>query len=159
MGYSSGSSSAFKANVFICYLFIYFHAHQQHVALVTGGASGIGHGVVQRFLKEGAIVVIMDLPTSRGAELAAGYGEKCMFFGGDVSLLTKTYVINTDISCHCNSQKELFLKLGKQFISLIGPCKACMVVHPVIPAGAFESYHMNISHQKIVLKYISRIIF
>lgn len=58
---------------------------QEQVALVTGGASGIGHGVVCRFLKEGAKVVIMDLPTSLGAELAADHGEKCMFFAGDVS--------------------------------------------------------------------------
>ena len=40
------------------------------VALVTGGASGIGLAMVRRLLAEGACVVACDMQTARLAELA-----------------------------------------------------------------------------------------
>lgn len=42
------------------------------VAVVTGGASGIGRGIVEKFLAEGAKVVIADVQDDLGEELAAG---------------------------------------------------------------------------------------
>ncbi|XP_011874498.1 PREDICTED: 3-hydroxyacyl-CoA dehydrogenase type-2 [Vollenhovia emeryi] len=45
------------------------------VALVTGGASGLGRGTVERFIKQGAKVVIADLPVSKGKAVAAELGE------------------------------------------------------------------------------------
>ena len=43
------------------------------VAVVTGGASGIGYGIVQRFVEEGATVAIFDIANARqaAAELKA----------------------------------------------------------------------------------------
>lgn len=41
------------------------------VAIVTGGASGIGRGIVERFAAEGASVVIADVQTELGEALAA----------------------------------------------------------------------------------------
>ncbi|MEQ1737907.1 MAG: SDR family NAD(P)-dependent oxidoreductase, partial [Rhodoglobus sp.] len=43
-------------------------------ALVTGGASGLGLATALRLAADGARVVIADLPSSRGAELAADHG-------------------------------------------------------------------------------------
>ncbi|MCW1249719.1 3-hydroxyacyl-CoA dehydrogenase [Acaricomes phytoseiuli] len=40
------------------------------VAMVTGGASGLGAATARRLHADGAAVVIVDLPASRGAELA-----------------------------------------------------------------------------------------
>ncbi|HEU5309216.1 MAG TPA: SDR family NAD(P)-dependent oxidoreductase, partial [Acidimicrobiia bacterium] len=40
------------------------------VAVVTGGASGIGRATVERFVAEGARVVIADVDEGRGEELA-----------------------------------------------------------------------------------------
>jgi 3-hydroxyacyl-CoA dehydrogenase/3-hydroxy-2-methylbutyryl-CoA dehydrogenase len=45
------------------------------VAFVTGGASGLGRGTVERFVKQGAKVVIGDLPSSKGADLSKEIGE------------------------------------------------------------------------------------
>src|SRR6201996_3058354 len=55
------------------------------VAIVTGGASGIGAGIVERFVTEGAKVVIADVERDRGAELAARLGGDTVFRAVDVS--------------------------------------------------------------------------
>lgn len=55
------------------------------VALVTGGASGLGKGTVERLLNHGAKVAILDLPSSKGSELAKGYGSDCIFTPADVT--------------------------------------------------------------------------
>ena len=54
------------------------------VAIVTGGASGLGLATADRLLKEGARVVIVDLPSSNGAEVAAERGDAAQFVAADV---------------------------------------------------------------------------
>ncbi|MGO9158093.1 SDR family NAD(P)-dependent oxidoreductase [Mycobacterium sp.] len=55
------------------------------VAIVTGGASGIGRGMVERFAAEGARVVIADVETDKGEALAAALGPDAFFRRTDVS--------------------------------------------------------------------------
>jgi NAD(P)-dependent dehydrogenase (short-subunit alcohol dehydrogenase family) len=55
------------------------------VAIVTGGASGIGAGIAERFVAEGARVVIADVERDRGADLAAKLGADAVFRPADVS--------------------------------------------------------------------------
>ena len=63
---------------------------QGKVAIVTGGASGMGRATVMRFLGEGAKVVVGDLNEANGAETvavakAAGHGDQIAFLRCDVS--------------------------------------------------------------------------
>jgi 3-hydroxyacyl-CoA dehydrogenase/3-hydroxy-2-methylbutyryl-CoA dehydrogenase len=54
-------------------------------AIITGGASGLGAGTAGRLAGLGARVVLMDLPTSAGEEVAAGAGGEAMFVPADVT--------------------------------------------------------------------------
>jgi NAD(P)-dependent dehydrogenase (short-subunit alcohol dehydrogenase family) len=49
---------------------------EDEVALVTGGASGIGRAVVDRYIAEGARVCVADLNEERLGEVAAAHGDK-----------------------------------------------------------------------------------
>ncbi len=55
------------------------------VAIVTGGASGLGRATVERFVQEGARVVIADVNTEGGEALAATLGPAVAFKRTDVS--------------------------------------------------------------------------
>ncbi|MGF2945663.1 SDR family NAD(P)-dependent oxidoreductase [Mycobacterium sp. Lab-001] len=55
------------------------------VAIVTGGASGIGRGIVERFVAEGARVVVADVAADMGEGLAAALGPGAIFRRTDVS--------------------------------------------------------------------------
>src|SRR3954453_17267742 len=55
------------------------------VAIVTGGAGGLGLGVVERFVEEGARVVIADVDADAGAARAKELGSSVVFQPTDVS--------------------------------------------------------------------------
>ena len=55
------------------------------VAVITGGASGIGEGSVRRFVEEGARVVIADVQAGPGADLASDLGDVTRFHRTDVT--------------------------------------------------------------------------
>lgn len=55
------------------------------VAIITGGASGIGKASVQLFVQEGARVVIADILDEQGEALANTLGENTLYVHTDVS--------------------------------------------------------------------------
>ena len=55
------------------------------VALVTGGASGLGLASTEKLLAAGASVVILDLPHSPGQAIAEKLGDRVRFSPGDVT--------------------------------------------------------------------------
>jgi NAD(P)-dependent dehydrogenase (short-subunit alcohol dehydrogenase family) len=58
---------------------------QGKVAVITGGASGIGAASVSRFIQEGCRVVIGDIQRGPGEAFAAGFGDAAAFAVCDVT--------------------------------------------------------------------------
>ena len=54
-------------------------------AIVTGGASGFGDGIVHKFLAEGARVMIADINAEAAARSAESLGPMAMAHTTDVS--------------------------------------------------------------------------
>ncbi|MCP5085903.1 MAG: 3-hydroxyacyl-CoA dehydrogenase [Rhodobacteraceae bacterium] len=55
------------------------------VAVVTGGASGLGEATVRAFVAAGAKVAIFDMNAARGEELAEEFGNAAIFVPVDVT--------------------------------------------------------------------------
>lgn len=83
---------------------------QDSIALVTGGASGLGEATVRNILKHGGKAAILDLSEERGTMLAEELGENAVFYKtnvtseGDVQLAIDSAIaqfgsINTVVNC------------------------------------------------------------
>lgn len=55
------------------------------VALVTGGASGLGAATARRFADQGAKIVILDRNAEKGRDVSAAIGEAARFAEADVT--------------------------------------------------------------------------
>src|SRR5207247_4341824 len=55
------------------------------VALVTGGASGLGLATVRTLVEAGGQVVILDRPGSAGEDVSHELGERTLFAAADVT--------------------------------------------------------------------------
>ncbi|HKY14226.1 MAG TPA: 3-(cis-5,6-dihydroxycyclohexa-1,3-dien-1-yl)propanoate dehydrogenase [Microthrixaceae bacterium] len=57
----------------------------EQVAVITGGGSGLGHALAQRFVAEGASVVVLDRSAERVEEVVAELGAAARGVTGDVT--------------------------------------------------------------------------
>lgn len=96
---------------------------QKAVALVTGGASGLGKATVERFVRTGAKVILCDLPTSTGNEVAKSLGENVLFVPTDVTS-------EQDVTTAIETTKSKFGRLDV--------CVNCAGT-----ARAFQTYNFN----------------
>ena len=63
---------------------------ENQVAVVTGGARGIGAGIVRRFVEEGARVVFSDLLDEKGKALQEELGKNVAFYQADATSASDT---------------------------------------------------------------------
>jgi 3-oxoacyl-[acyl-carrier protein] reductase len=54
-------------------------------AIVTGGASGFGAGIVRKFIAEGARVMVADINAAGAQAMAADMGDQAVAFGVDLT--------------------------------------------------------------------------
>ena len=76
------------------------------VAIVTGGANGIGRAIVQVFADNGANVVVVDIDATAGKQAAhevSEMGATCLAINGDVS----------DVDCMEDVTNQVTERLGK----------------------------------------------
>lgn len=87
-----------------------FRLSQKAVALITGGAGGLGKATVEKFVRTGAKVILCDLPTSTGNEIAKNLGDSVVFVPTDVTSeqdvadaieTTKTKFGRLDVCVNC----------------------------------------------------------
>ncbi|MCF8460966.1 MAG: SDR family oxidoreductase [Flavobacteriales bacterium] len=55
------------------------------VAIITGGAKGIGKAIAQRMVEDGFTTVVVDMDKEAGEKLPDELGEKCHFMMADIS--------------------------------------------------------------------------
>ena len=83
---------------------------QESIALVTGGASGLGEATVRNIVKNGGKAVILDLSEERGTSLVEELGENAVFYKTNVtseedvqhaidSAISRFGSINTVVNC------------------------------------------------------------
>ncbi len=78
------------------------------VAVITGGASGIGEGTVLRFVEEGARVVIADVQDEPGRALAARLGDAVRYVHTDVT-------VESDVASAVDAAVAAFGRLDVMF--------------------------------------------
>ena len=58
---------------------------ENRVAVITGAGEGIGRGIANAFIKEGARVVIAEIDTDLGNTAATELGDNAIFVESDIS--------------------------------------------------------------------------
>ena len=106
------------------------------VGLVTGGASGLGKATVERFVREGAKVALVDLKASKGAEVVKEIGsDNCIFVPAGKNIFNhafQSFFIAIFFS-HENFNLRLihYFNLNKYHMNLVRDIKPPILFSPI----------------------------
>lgn len=102
------------------------------VALVTGGASGLGRATAERLVQQGGSAVLVDLPTSDGENVAKSLGERCVFAPADVSTVIvgmREYQAGTRCTPALGREQDVVAEVAKYMPPFVGHirigCESC----------------------------------
>lgn len=82
------------------------------VAIITGGASGLGRATVELFVEQGAKVVIADVNVEQGEALAAALGKAAVFKPTDVANRTQVQALVDFTVEHFGGLQVMFNNAG-----------------------------------------------
>ncbi len=121
---------------------------QGEVALITGGGSGLGWALVERFLEEGAQVAVLQRSKAKVEALNEHFGGKVLAIEGDVA----SYADNVRA---VNATVERFGKLDC-FVGIIMPISSIPLVSSwkkpltrlwgLIPSRSFSARRLHWMH-------------
>jgi NAD(P)-dependent dehydrogenase (short-subunit alcohol dehydrogenase family) len=92
----------------------------ERIALVTGGASGIGRAAALAFAQEGATVILADVDVEGGAEtqrLLQRSGRKALFLKADVSQVADVEALITQTVAHYGRVDCAFNNAGTEGVA------------------------------------------
>jgi meso-butanediol dehydrogenase / (S,S)-butanediol dehydrogenase / diacetyl reductase len=100
---------------------------ESRVAVVTGGASGIGFGIAERFAEEGAYVALLDREEEGGRAASARIrecGGTCEFFCVDVAAESKVIAALQQVAQRFHGMDHLVNNAGMVLVKGIEECTA-----------------------------------
>ena len=126
------------------------------VGLVTGGASGLGKATVERLIREGARVTIVDLPSSKGQEIVQNLNnseiQKCQFIPCDIrnekevqdalnATKDKFHKLDGIINCAGIAQSRMIYNFSKNTPQNLEDFKNCLTTNLV---GTFNVIRLSV---------------
>ena len=132
---------------------------QDKVAVVTGGANGIGRCIVEHFVAEGAYVAVIDIDEVAGRALQERYADKVLFFAGDVAnqneldafantILERFPLVHVLINNACKSRKGLLSQCSYEdflYVQQVGVVAPYYLTQLLVKAFAPMASIINIS--------------
>src|SRR4051794_16517541 len=118
------------------------------VAIVTGGAAGIGQATAQLFAEEGAKVVVADINESAGAETVSdleSHGGRAIFIPTEISH-------ENEVERVC---RETIKTFGRLDILVNNAAAFILKDHGATPADWERSVNVNIIGTALMSKYAS----
>lgn len=123
---------------------------ENQVAIVTGGADGIGKSVVERLAREGAKVTIFDMNEALGEQVCAEFGEQGLIVSSQVVDVADEQSVKAGIAAVTGSS-EGRLDVMVHCAGIVGPTSTKI---SEVEAAAFDKVcAINLTGSFLITKY------
>ena len=128
------------------------------VALVTGGASGVGKETVELLLKEGAYVAFGDIDVQAGEALAKACGERALFLHHDVSNEAEWQEVIAKVQTHFGPLDILINNAGVSAHALLEevPADKLYWYEDLMPVNLWGSFFSRVEKGTAMVKPFRR---